>query len=113
MASTFKSFVTTSIGTSANTVYNPTASGIQSTLIGMTVANRATAPVSVSVQLDKGGLGTNVGYIIKDGIIGVGGALIVVGGEQKLVIERNDKLTVTSNTSSSADSTISVLEITP
>jgi hypothetical protein len=43
----------------------------------------------------------------------VGGAIIVVGGEQKLVVEKDDKLKVTSNTASSADSTISVLEITP
>lgn len=113
MASTFKSYVTPSIGTVANTVYNPTATGIQSTVIGMTVANRTTAPISISVQLDKGGLGTNVGYIIKDGLVGTGGAIIVVGGDQKLVVERNDLLKVTSNTASSADSTLSVLEITP
>lgn len=113
MASTFKSYVTPSIGTSANTVYNPTTTGIQSTVIGMTVANRLTVPISIDVQLDKGGTGTNVGYVIKNGIVGVGGAIIVVGGDQKLVIEKDDKLKVTSNTASSADSTMSVLEITP
>ena len=113
MASTFKSYVTPSIGTSANTVYNPTTTGIQSTVIGMTVANRTTAPIAISVQLDKGGTGTNVGYVLKDGIVGVGGAIIVVGGDQKLVIEKDDKLKVSSNSATSADSTISVLEITP
>lgn len=113
MASTFKSYVKSSIGTTANNVYNPTATGIQSTVIGMTIANRTTAPITISVQLDKGGLGTNVGYVIKDGLVGAGGAIIAVGGDQKLVVEKDDILKVSSNTASSADSILSVLEITP
>jgi hypothetical protein len=36
----------------------------------------------------------------------------LVGGEQKVVLEANDSITVTSSVNSSADVVVSVLEIT-
>ena len=42
MASTFKNYTAQFVGTSANAVYNPTTSNIQSTIIGMTIANIGT-----------------------------------------------------------------------
>jgi hypothetical protein len=41
-----------------------------------------------------------------------GGALVLIGGDQKVVLETGDKITVTRDTASSADVVISVLEQT-
>lgn len=108
MASSFKNFVYPSIGTSNTVVYNPTTSGIQSTVIGMTISNRGAVPITVSAMLTSG---ANTAYIVKDAVVPVGGALVPVGGDQKIVVEQNDSISVSSNTATSADCILSVLEI--
>jgi hypothetical protein len=50
-------------------------------------------------------------YLIKAAPVPVGSSLVVVGGEQKVVLEASDTITVTSNTASSADVAMSILEI--
>ena len=109
MASTFKNFTAQSVGSTANAVYNPTTSGIQSTIIGMTIANRGSTTISVDVFLNDGSANT---YLVKSAIVPIGGALIPIGGDQKLVVEQNNTVYVSSNTASSADVILSVLEIT-
>ena len=42
----------------------------------------------------------------------VGGAVVPIGGDQKVVLEATDILKVTSSASSSADALVSVLEQT-
>jgi hypothetical protein len=54
--------------------------------------------------------GDNI-YLIKAAPVPVGSSLVVVGGEQKVVLNASDVLKVTSNTSSSADVALSILEI--
>jgi hypothetical protein len=51
-------------------------------------------------------------FIIKDAPVPVGSSLVVVGGDQKVVLEPGDTVKVTSNTALSADAIVSVLEIT-
>ena len=48
----------------------------------------------------------------QDAPIPVGGSLVVVGGDQKLVMEPGDTIKVTSDTASSADVVLSHLDIT-
>ena len=83
--------------------------------IGLTVANIVTTQIEIDVQLDAStrtsGAEDSV-YIIKDAPIPVGSSLVVVGGEQKIVMEPGDTIKVTSNTASSADVAMSILEIT-
>ena len=50
--------------------------------------------------------------IVKTAPISVGGALVAVGGDQKLVMEAGDIIQVKSSTASSVDVTLSILEIT-
>jgi hypothetical protein len=50
--------------------------------------------------------------MIKNATIAPGGALVPIGGDQKLVLEANDVLYVVSDTAVSADAITSVLEIT-
>lgn len=109
MASTFKNYTARAVGTSANNIYNPTTTNIQSTVIGMTIANIVTTPIYVSVFLSDSISNT---YLVKSAIVPVGGALVPIGGDQKLVLEQNDSIYVVSDTASSADVILSALEIT-
>jgi hypothetical protein len=109
MANAFKLVTDTGVGTSAATVHTG-ASATETTIIGLTVANIHTAQIEVDVQLENND-GDNV-YLIKAAPIPVGSSLVVVGGEQKVVMNASDVLKVTSNTASSADVALSILEIT-
>jgi len=109
MANAFKLVTDTGVGTSAATVHTG-ASATETTIIGLTIANIHTAQIEVDVQLENND-GDNV-YLIKAAPIPVGSSLVVVGGEQKVVMNADDVLKVTSNTASSADVTLSILEIT-
>lgn len=116
MASSFKKYFKQAVGTANTVVYNPTASGIQSTVIGMSVANRLSNVISISVTLSENAnsasAGANTVYIVKDAVIPPGNSIVPVGGDQKVVLVANDFLEVSSNASSSADVLLSVLEIT-
>ena len=109
MANAFKNRVLQSVGASPTDVGAVVASSTETTLIGMTVANRVSSVISVDVQLHDG---SNSTYIVKAGPVPVGGSLIVVGGDQKIVLNVGHKIIVTSNTASSADVIMSFLEIT-
>lgn len=109
MANSFKLVTDTGVGTSAATVHTG-ASATETTIIGLTIANIVTSQIEVDVQLENND-GDNV-YLIKAAPIPVGSSLVVVGGEQKVVMNASDVLKVTSNTATSADVTLSILEIT-
>jgi hypothetical protein len=113
MANAFKSETDTAIGTSPATLYTCPAS-TETTVIGLTCANIATSQIEIDVQLDASGRTSGAEdsvYIIKSAPIPVGSSLVVVGGEQKIVLEPGDAIKVTSNTAASADAAMSVLEI--
>ena len=109
MANTFKNRTLSAVGTSPVDVGAVVAASTQTTLIGMTVANITSGVISVTVTL---GDGTNTTNIVKTAPIPTGGSLVVLGGDQKVVLMTGDKITVTSNTASSADVIMSFLEIT-
>jgi hypothetical protein len=109
MANIFKNSITGSIGTTGVTVYqSPVATS--TTVIGVSVANVNTNNISVSVMVRDASLNTSV-YVVKDSLILPGSANVLVGGEQKLVLEAGDFLSVTSSLANSADVIVSVLEI--
>jgi hypothetical protein len=108
MATTsLKNYIASNIGTTATTVYNPTASGIQSTVIGLSIANITTSTITVSVTLTSGA--TTV-YIIKDTTIPSGNALSILK-DSKIIVEVDDNIKVQSSLASSCDVTLSVVEI--
>ena len=109
MANTFKLATDTAVGTSAATVYTCPAS-TATTIIGLTIANIVSAQILVDVQVTNND-GDNV-YLVKAAPVPVGSSLVVVGGDQKVVLEAADTITVTSDTASSADVALSLLEIT-
>ena len=109
MANTFKNRTLRAVGTSPVDVGAVVAASTQTTLIGMTVANITSGVIAVTVTL---GDGTNTTNIVKTAPIPTGGSLVVLGGDQKVVLMTGDKITVTSDTASSADIIMSFLEIT-
>jgi hypothetical protein len=53
----------------------------------------------------------NTLFMVKNATIAPGGALVPIGGDQKLVLEAGDRLQVQMGTATSADVILSVLEI--
>ena len=110
MANTCKNAVSSAIGTSQTSVYTVHAS-TTSTVIGLTVANRHSSAITVDVVVTDTSASASV-FIVKAATVPVGGALVPIGGDQKVVLETGDIIKITSNTASSADAIVSVLEQT-
>ena len=114
MANTFLSETDASIGTSPATVFT-CPSATQSTIIGLSVANRTAAQILVDVQLDASGRTSGAEdsvYMVKAAPVPAGSSLVVIGGSQKIVMEPGDAVIVTSDTAASADVILSHLDIT-
>lgn len=107
MPNTFKNFKNKNVGTSAATVYT-CPSATQTTVIGFSVANTSASPITTDVYITSGGTDF---FLIKSGVVPVGGSLVVVGGDQKVVLEAADALKLVTSAASSADVVASVLEI--
>lgn len=108
MANTFTSYANKSVGVAAVTVATVAAS-TQTTIIGMSCANITTSPVTVDAYVSRSGIDY---YLIKGATIPVGGSLVIVGGDQKVVLVVSDSLKVVSSTVASVDVITSVLNIT-
>lgn len=110
MPNIFRNSTVKAVGVTPQNVYSVGA-GVQSTIIGMTIANMISTPISASVTVSGAGIAGNV-FLIKDATIAPGGSLVPIGGDQKVVIEANEFLQVNTSVASSADVLVSVLEIT-
>jgi len=108
MANTFTSYGNKTVGTSAATVVTIGAS-TQTTVIGMSCANITTSPVTVDAYFTRSSVDY---YLVKGATVPVGGSLVIVGGDQKVVLITSDVLKVVSSTASSIDVVTSVLNIT-
>ena len=113
MANTFKLKTDTGVGTSLATTY--TVPGSTTTIvIGCTLANiHASANVNCDVQIvtaaSSGENGDDV-YVIKNVPVPYASALEIIEG--KIVLETGDVIRVRSDTASSIDVALSVLEQT-
>jgi len=109
MANTLKNVVTNGVGTSEATLYTVPAS-TTTILIGLTMANTlANDQINVSVSVTDTSAGTTA-YIVKNATIAPGGALVPVGGEQKVILETTDVVKVQSSAATSLDVIASVVE---
>jgi hypothetical protein len=102
----FKNAVVAAVGVSDTNILTA-AAAVATTLIGMTVANVTANQIKASVKVTSGA--TTV-YLIKDAPIPVGGALVPLGGDQKVVLETGDIIKVVTDTAASADVLLSYLE---
>jgi hypothetical protein len=109
MANVFKNSVTGSIGVVNTKVYEAPALTV-TTVIGLSVSNVASTNVSVSVTLTDSSA-TQTRHLVKNALIVEGSSVVIVGGEQKVVLESGDFISVVSSAATSADVIVSVLEI--
>ena len=108
MANTFKSYPSKNVGTSAATVYT-CPSATQTTLIGLSMANTSASPITTDAYVTRSAVNY---YQIKGATVPVGGTLVIVGGDQKVVMQASDVLYVVNSAASSGDCFASLLEIT-
>ena len=108
MPNTFTSYVNRNVGISPATVVTVGAS-TQTTVIGMSVANTTSSPITADAYITRSGTDY---YLIKGGVVPVGSSLVVVGGDQKVVLITSDALKIVTSAASSADVVTSVLNIT-
>lgn len=108
MANTFTSYMNKDVGTSAATVV-AVGAATQTTIIGLCVANTSASPITVSVYITRSAVDY---YIVKNATVPVGGGFVPVGGDMKVVLVTSDVLKVVSSAAASADSIVSVLNIT-
>jgi hypothetical protein len=109
MANVFKNSVTGSIGIANTRVYQTPALSV-STVIGMSVSNVISNNISVNVTITDASA-TQTRYLVRNGLIVEGSSMVVVGGDQKVVLESGDFISVVSSAATSADVIVSVLEI--
>ena len=111
MANIFTNRFKPSVGTANTTVYQaPIATS--STVIGLSIANRTTSnTITISAYVLDSSNSYTATYIVNNATVPIGGTIVVVGGDQKLVLKANDSVQVTSSVTNSADAILSVLEI--
>lgn len=111
MANTFKSYTKANIGTLVEDVYTVPGS-TTSVVIGLVMSNvSSTDPVHGDVKVNKANVSQDDVYMVKNIEIYVGGAYEFNAGN-KIILEAGDKLQINSDTNSSIDVLVSVLEQT-
>lgn len=109
MSNTFSRKISRNIGATLTSVGGYTVGGgVQTTVIGLSIANTSSSPVTVNVTVNDG---TNDAYLVKGAGIGVGQALVPIGGDEKVVLIAGDSIKVQSSAASSLDAVMSILEI--
>jgi hypothetical protein len=109
MPNTFINRISGSIGATETNIYT-TPVATTTTVIGVAVSNRLQSNILVDVKLIESG-SLNTAFLCTGSLIPPGSNIILVGGEQKVVLETGDRLTLRSNVASSADIVLSALEI--
>ena len=108
MANVFKLKTKANIGVTTIGIYT-VPSATMTTIIGLTLANTSGGSINVGVGITRTG-SDNVN-IAKNIPIPQGSSLEVMQGN-KIIMEATDTLTVVSDTNSSLDASLSILEMT-
>ena len=104
MAQDFERNTSNAVGTSAVTLRTANS---DDAIVGITIANVTTSQITVEVYINDG---SNDIHIVKDAPIPAGSSLQVLDGGAKIVMVSGDVLKVKSNTASSADVWVSVVD---
>jgi hypothetical protein len=109
MANIFRNSITGSVGIVETSVYT-TPALTTATLIGLNVANVSNETIEVDVALfDTSKSVAN--YLTKGLVLPKGTSAVIVGGDQKVVLEESDEVRVRSNVDTSTDVIASILEM--
>ena len=112
MANTFFNKMSSGIGTALTAVGGYTVPADSSTtvvVVGLSVANTSASAVDVEGTLNDGATDF---YLVKNAPVNSGSSLVVVGGDQKIVLESGHSIKVNSSASASVDAIMSIMEIT-
>ena len=109
MATSFKNSITGIIGTESHRVYKCPGS-TTATVIGLSLANISSSEVTANVLVIANT--SFQAHMIRNAPVPVGGTLVVVGGDQKVVLEAADEIRVKGGASASLSAVLSVLEQT-
>ncbi len=108
MATNFKNVIGKEIGTERVAVYTvPPATS--TTVIGMNIANLTDGMVNTTIEI--GDEGSNIGVMVKDMPIPPNTSLKPIGKGEKIVLDANNVLYVTSDNTSAVDVILSIVEI--
>jgi len=108
MPNSFKVSAVAGVGTSPINAYVCPAS-TSTTVIGLSLSNITTSQITVTAELNISGGAT--ARLVKDAPIPAGSSLVVVGGDQKVVLNASDSIEIISSAVSSVDVVTSYLEI--
>jgi hypothetical protein len=110
MANTFKRKLSRAIGATATQVGTYAVPSATTTIvIGLTVTNTSGSAISANVFINDGSANTS---IVTTAPISSGSSLVLVGGDQKIVLETADSIYVQSSAASSIDVVMSIMEST-
>jgi len=104
MAQNFRRYTSNAVGTGATAVY--TANSYDA-IVGISLSNILSTAITVSCYINDG---ANNIYLVKDAPIPTGGALQVLDGGAKFVVQNLDVLSVVSSDASSCDVYVSAVD---
>ncbi len=104
MAQDFERNIARNIGTSASTLRTANS---DDAVVGINIANVTTSQILVDVYVTAS---SSNYYIVKDAPIPTGSSLQVLDGGAKIVLQSGDALKVVSNTATSCDAWVSVVD---
>lgn len=110
MANTFTRKLSQNIGATPDKIGAYTVgAGTSTVVIGLTVTNTTGSAIEANVFINNGVANT---YVVANSPISSGASLVVVGGDQKIVLITGDSIYVQSSASTSVDAVMSIMEIT-
>ena len=104
MAQNFRRYTNNNVGTSVVTSFTANS---YDTVVGISVANITVSAVNADVYINDG---TNDIYLVKTAPIPAGSSLQVLDGGAKFVMQSGDALKIISDTASSLDVWVSVVD---
>ena len=104
MAQNFRRYTSNAVGATPAAVY--TANSYDA-IVGISLSNILGTAINVSCYINDG---SNNIYLVKDAPIPTGGALQVLDGGAKFVVQNLDVLSVVSDTASSCDVWVSAVD---
>jgi len=107
MAQDFKRYIERNIGTSAVDIPDGSNFDSNDTIIGINLANITSNTINVDVYITNN---SNNYYLIKNAPIPGGSALQLMDGGAKIVVQSGDNLKIKSDTATSLDAWVSVVD---
>tara|TARA_R100001463_G_scaffold97301_1_gene151778 strand:+ start:736 stop:1071 length:336 start_codon:yes stop_codon:yes gene_type:complete len=107
MAQNFRRYTAQGVGTAATDIPDGSNFDSYDTIVGIHMSNTSANAITVDAYINDGS--ANV-YLIKGAPIAAGGALQLLDGGAKVVVQSGDRLYVKSDTASSLDVWVSAVD---